>query len=350
MRVWVDIDNAPQVQYLVPLGQAFERSGADVVFTARDHGITLDLMQSRGLRFHPVGAAFSRSKVSKAVGVLRRSASLRRVLSSGARPALLVSASRSSAAAARRMRIPSFIVVDYEYVHLGIYRRLGASLLFPDVIDTGIFRRQGFPAAHLIPFRGIKEDITFADVSVEDVAPHYLTDADEHLVRVLFRPPAEESHYHRDSSSVMSRLLLETLAAEPRTVVVFSPRYAWQLEQAESLSWHNEPVLLREAIPFLSLLKASDLVVSAGGTMLREAAYLGVPAYSLFQGSTGAVDRHLQSLGRLEFIKTTDDFHRIRLEKSGDQTPLRGNPSVTDDIVALVSARVGIPSRQVKVR
>jgi predicted glycosyltransferase len=248
------------------------------------------------------------------------------------------------------MRIPSFIVVDYEYVHLGIYRRLGASLLFPDVIDPGIFRRQGFSAAHLVPFRGIKEDITFANVSVENVAPQHLTDADEHLVRVLFRPPAEESHYHRDASSVMSRRLLETLAANARTVVVFSPRYAWQLEQAESLSWHNEPVLLRDAVPFLPLLKASDLVVSAGGTMLREAAYLGVPAYSLFQGSAGAVDRHLQSLGRLELIRTTDDFHRIRLEKSGDRTPLRGNPRVTNDIVKLVSARVGAASTQVEVR
>lgn len=342
MRVWVDVDNAPQVQYLVPLGQAFERSGADVAFTARDHGITLDLMRSRGLRFQPVGAAFSRSKVSKAAGVLRRAASLRRLLSGGAQPTLLISASRSSAAAARSMRIPSFIIIDYEYVHLGIYRRLGASVLFPDVIDTGIFRRQGFPAAHLIPFHGIKEDITFADVSVQDVAPHHLTDADEHLVRVLFRPPAEESHYHRDASSVISRRLLETLAADPRTVVVFSPRYGWQLEQAESLSWHNEPVLLREAVPFLPLLKASDLVVSAGGTMLREAAYLGVPAYSLFQGSAGAVDRHLQSLGRVEVIRTTDDFHRIRLEKSEHQTPLRGNPGVINDIVELVSAQIGV--------
>jgi predicted glycosyltransferase len=339
VRVWVDVDNAPQVQYLVPLAQGFERSGADVVFTARDHGITLDLMRSRGLRFHAVGAAFSRSKISKAAGVLRRSASLRRLLSGAARPTLLVSASRSSAAAARGMHIPIFIVVDYEYVHLGIYRRLGATLLFPDVIDTDIFRRQGFPAAHLIPFRGIKEDITFADVIVEDIAPHHLTDANEQVVRVLFRPPAEESHYHREASSRISRQLLETLATDPRIVVLLSPRYEWQLEQAESLTWHNEPVLLREAVPFLTLFKAVDLVISAGGTMLREAAYLGVPAYSLFQGSPGAVDRHLQSIGRLEFIRTTDDFDRIRLEKSADATPLRSNPLLIDEIVELVSAR-----------
>ena len=45
MRVWVDVDNAPQVQYLVPLGLAFERAGESVAFTARDNGITLDLMR-----------------------------------------------------------------------------------------------------------------------------------------------------------------------------------------------------------------------------------------------------------------------------------------------------------------
>jgi uncharacterized protein len=339
MRVWVDVDNAPQVQYLVPLGRAFERAGADVIFTARDHGITLDLMRSRGLPFHAVGTAFSRSKVSKAVGVLRRSVSLRRLHSGAPKPALLVSASRSSAVAARGMRIPMFIVVDYEYVHLGIYRRLGASLVFPDVIDVGIFQRQGFPASHLIPFHGIKEDITFEDTDVEEVPPHNLPNADGQLVRVLFRPPAEESHYHSDASSVISRRLLKALSADERAVVVFSPRYPWQLDQAESLSWHNEPVLLREAVPFLALLKAVDLVVSAGGTMLREAAYLGVPAYSLFQGDPGAVDRHLQSMGRLELITTTEDFDRIRLEKCRALAPLRRNPGVADEIVQFISAR-----------
>jgi predicted glycosyltransferase len=339
MRVWVDVDNAPQVQYLVPLAQAFERAGAEVVVTARDQGITLDLMRSREVPFHPVGAAFSRSKVSKATGLLRRSISLSRLFA-GSRPTLLVSASRSSAAAARRMRIPSFIVVDYEFVHLGIYRRLGANLLFPEVIEAEVFRRQGFAESQLMPFHGIKEDISFLGHDVGGIAPYQLPGDDQRLVRVLFRPPAEESHYHREESSLIARELLSELAANPRVVVVFSPRYAWQLDAVGSLPWLNQPILLREAIPFLALLKSVDLVVSAGGTMLREAAYLGTPAYSLFQGASGAVDRYLESAGRLTFIRGKEDFSRIRLEKTQGQTPLRSNPAAADEIVELVSARV----------
>ena len=325
MRVWVDVDNAPQVQYLVPLAQAFERAGAELILTARDQGITLDLMRTRDVPFHPVGSAFSRSKVSKATGLLRRSVSLSRLLA-GSRPTLLVSASRSSAAAARRMRVPTFIVVDYEFVHLGIYRRLGANLLFPDVIEAEVFLHQGFSESRLMPFHGIKEDISFLGQDVAGIAPHPLPGDNKGLVRVLFRPPAEESHYHREETSRIAQELLRELASNPHVVVVFSPRYTWQLDDIGSQPWINEPILLREAIPFLPLLKSVDLVVSAGGTMLREAAYLGTPAYSLFQGSPGAVDRYLETAGRLAFIRQKEDFRLIRLEKSTGQTPLQPQP------------------------
>jgi uncharacterized protein len=340
MRVWVDVDNAPQVQYLVPLGLAFERAGESVAFTARDNGITLDLMRSRGVPYRAVGERFSRSRTAKVTGLLKRSRALRQAMRPES-PALLVSASRPSALAARLMRLPSFIVVDYEYVNLSIYRFLGSHLLFPDVIDPGVFERQGFGKERLIPFSGLKEDISFAGADLANVDPHPLPLVGESAVRVLFRPPAEESHYHRAASSEIASELLAMLARMENVVVIFSPRYDWQIVHVEALSWRKPPVVLREAIPFLRLLGAADLVVSGGGTMLREAAYLGVPAYSLFQGSPGGVDRHLEAIGRLALLSRSDDFGRIRLEKREPWSPLRSNPTTPDEIVRLVLARTG---------
>jgi predicted glycosyltransferase len=46
---------------------------------------------------------------------------------------------------------------------------------------------------------------------------------------------------------------------------------------------------------WLNLIWYSDLVISGGGTMNREAAALGVPVYSIFLGKSGAVDRYLSS-------------------------------------------------------
>ncbi len=340
MRVWVDIDNPPQVQYLVPLGHAFERAGADVVFTARDHGITIDLLLASESTFHVVGSQFGASKASKALGLLRRTRSLARLLRQLGSPNVLVSASRPSAAAAKRLGIPAFIVCDYEYVNLAIYRVLGANLLFPDLIGEAVFKDRHFRDSQLMPFRGLKEDLTFAEVSLDDFTPHLFPGVADDAVRVLFRPPAEESHYHRKQSSLIAQELLEKLAADPGIVVVFSPRYEWQRSTVEGIRWGNDPVVLREAIPFLPLLMAVDLVISAGGTMLREAAYLGVPAYSLFQGPTGAVDRHLESIGRLELVTSSADFRKIKLERTPRRTRLEGNPQLADDIATSVLERV----------
>jgi predicted glycosyltransferase len=341
IRVWVDIDNAPHVQYLLPLAHAFERVGAEVVVTARDRGITLELLRERGTGFHAVGSQFGKSKVSKVLGLTRRAHSLISLFRAIGAPDVLVSSSRPSVAAAKWMAIPAFILCDYEHVHLGIDRWLGSTLLFPDVINRSAFKDRGFPDSRLIPFRGLKEDITFAEVSLNDVEPYKFTEIrSDALTRVLFRPPAEESHYHTPESGRIALELLEYLATESGAVVVFAPRYDWQSRHVLRLRWRNEPVLLRSALPFLSLLTAVDLVISGGGTMLREAAYLGVPAYSLFRGATGDVDRYLESIGRLSMLRSRDDFPKIQLRREPRKPALRENPRLPEELVEAISARL----------
>ena len=41
--------------------------------------------------------------------------------------------------------------------------------------------------------------------------------------------------------------------------------------------------------------------------MNREAAALGVPVYSIFRGTTGAVDKYLEEEGRLTMLKSVED-------------------------------------------
>jgi predicted glycosyltransferase len=100
-----------------------------------------------------------------------------------------------------------------------------------------------------------------------------------------------------------------------------------------------DPVVLERPIPFVSLLKDADAVVSAGGTMLREAAYLGVPAYSIFRSRIGAVDRHLASLGRLCMLTSASDFPRIDLSTRGSLRPLHGESHVADDVASVMIER-----------
>jgi predicted glycosyltransferase len=331
VRAWIDIDNPPQVQYLLPLKREFEEAGAETLLTARDHTSTLELLRGRCEAFHPVGSSFGRSKVRKLTGVLRRSRALAALVSEWGRPDLLVCSSRSSALTARRLGIPAFAILDYEFVDLRIFRLAGTYVVFPQVIGADSFSERGIRPDRLVPFPGLKEDISFARVAVADVAPHRFDDGLYSLPKLLVRPPAEESHYHRTASGELAVELLRHLSGRDDLVVVFSPRYDWQTAYLDRFVWHTTPIVLRRAVPFVALLKSVGGVVSSGGTMLREAAYLGLPSFSIFAGRIGAVDRYLESIGSVTVIRSRADFPRVRLGQAA-ATPGR-NPAVAHDLV-----------------
>lgn len=339
MRIWIDIENPPQVQYLLPFRNAFERVGANVVITARDYGITYELLANAGVDFHPVGAAFGRERWRKALGLARRARSLSQLNRRLGRPDALITAGRASAVVARRMRIPAFVLTDYEHTNHSVGRLTRSYIVFPDAIDPASFREGGIRADRLVSYAGLKEDLTFAGVDVDATAPHAL-DAPERLVRVLFRPPAEESHYYSPESGEVSLALLDHLSQREDAVLVLAPRYPRQAADLDRFDWVNRPLVLDRAIPFLSLLKAVDVVISSGGTMVREAAYLGVPAYSILRNAAGGVDRHLEALGRLRFITSPDDFGELVLRRAARKPVLASNPQLLHELVDAMLERI----------
>jgi hypothetical protein len=344
VRLWVDVDNPPQTRYLLPLARALGEKGLEVVVTARDYGDTFAILRDENSPFHPVGAHVGGNRLLKVIGVLQRSEQLVRLLGSHDRPDLLLSGSRSAVIAARRLRIPSFVILDYEYVDVLVYELAGSYIVHPDVIDERVFRRRGIRRRRLMPFAGLKEDFSFADFDIAAAVPHQFGDGDDASTRVLFRPPAEESHYYRSDSRRLAIELLRHLGEEGARII-FSPRYAWQIRYLDSLPTSaKEPVVLRQPVQFVSLLKGVDAVVSAGGTMLREAAFLGVPAYSVFRSRIGAVDRYLASIGRLSLLTSTDDFSRLQLQRRPSIAPLREGRRTVDDVVEMILRRASSSS------
>ena len=341
LHAWVDIENPPQVQYLTPVIRAFRRRGSDVFVTARDYGITFDLLRAEGIDFTPVGRHFGAGKRAKVVGTAKRIRALRRLVAKIPRTDLVVSASRSASMAARSLGVPSFALCDYEHVNLFAFRLAGAHVVHPDVISDESFVARGVSRSRLIKYHGMKEDLTFGDLDVDAIQPHdFPTLSGSERVKVLVRPPAEESHYHRAESSELGRRALERFASDESVSTIFSPRYEWQADALTALDWKVPPVVLAEPLPFVSLLKAVDVVVSGGGTMTREAAYLGVPAVSLFQGQVGDVDRYLESIGRLAIIRSGDALAAFDFCGLTRREPLHGNRSAADDVVDAVTGVV----------
>jgi len=318
MRVWIDIDNPPQVQYLLPFVAPLRRMDASVFVTARDYGITKQLLADRDVDAQVVGRESGGSKVAKLGAVVARAERLSRIVARQGGADFVISGSRSAAITARRRRMGCFVVCDYEHAELGLFQRLGARIVHPDVIPGSAFERKGFAAGRLVPFTGLKEDLTFDGVDVDAVRGH---DFGTPLRKILFRPPAESSHYFDPRSRTLSLEVLGHLSQQDDSVVVFSHRAPSQIAELKLFSWRNEPIVLHRPLPFLSLLKGVDLVVSSGGTMLREAAYLGIPACSTFRSRMGAVDEQLARERRLALVQSLADF--VRFERS----PLSSRPS-----------------------
>jgi predicted glycosyltransferase len=193
----------------------------------------------------------------------------------------------------------------------------------------------------LVPFPGLKEAISFAGIDLESIEPYVVPGIDANAVaRVLFRAPGEETHYFVQESLSFALDLLSRLAARDDLVVVYIPRYPSQTTYLDRFSWRNKPYVLRQSVPFVSLLKSVDAVISSGGTMLREAAYLGLPAYSIFRSEIGQVDRHLESLGRLTVLESPDELPAFR-PRYGKLDPLPADPALVgrlaDTIVDLAA-------------
>ena len=225
------------------------------------------------------------------------------------------------------MRVPSFVIGDYEYSNSSVYRLTRSTILYPDVIDPAPLLAGGIRREQLVAFRGIKEDISLGSVDTAATAPHRFSEIeDDALVRVLFRPPSERSHYYNPDSRSLALRAFEYLAQQPDVIVIISPRHAWQADELVRIPSRNEPIVLDRPVPFVALLKAVDVVVCSGGTMLREAAYLGVPAYSIFKSRIGGVDRYLASIGRVHLIQSPEALPTIQLEKAPPAALLRSNP------------------------
>jgi predicted glycosyltransferase len=337
--VWIDIDNPPQVQYLLPFRAAFEAAGLDTVVTARDYGRTVEMLRAAGARPHVFGKRVGRGRLRKGAAALHRAHEQTRFFAEFGHPDVLLAASRSAAVAARRMGIPGYLIGDYEHIHLGIYRFTDSKIFYPELVGAAHYLRHGLRPDQLIPFRGLKEDLTFAGLDIDRVEAHDLGDVPAHLFKVLFRPPSETSHYHDARSTEMARATLAWLA-EAGALVVFAPREPSQVRLLEDLPWRHPPLTLERSVPFASLLKCVDAVICSGGTMLREAAYLGIPAYSIFCSQTGAVDRWLQDIGRAVLLQTPADLSGIELRKRGPLKRLDTNPQLLDQLAEVIIAAV----------
>ena len=314
-KIWIDLDNTPHVPFFEPIIEELKTRGFDVVVTARDAFQVCQLADKKGLSYTQIGRHHGKNRLLKAFGLLLRAVQLSPI---GLRekPVLAVShGARSQILLSNWLGIPTVLIADYEHSRFPPMMR-PTWLLAPDAIsDQSLCLKNG----HIRKYSGLKEDVYAWKLAPDPALLKDLGISDADII-VTVRPPATEAHYHKHDSVVLFEAFMERAARTPNVKIVLLPRNRKQEQQIRTKwsKWfeNGKTIIPTDAIDGLNLLWHSDLVVSGGGTMNREAAALGVPVYSIFRGTIGAVDRRLSEEGRLVLVESEADVERkINLTK-----------------------------------
>ena len=314
VRVWVDCTAAAHPLVLRPLIERLEARGDEVFVTAREYGQTLGILERLGILYTAVGEHGGASALGKGTALAGRSARLARVVW-GRRPELaLAHGSVDLAVVSSLLRIPSAQMQDYEFAgwQRQIAFRAARRVLMPDSIPPERLRRVGAKERKLVRYPGLKEEYYLADFE-PDAAVLDELGLDREKVLVVVRPPPETSEYHARND--LYGAAIRRLADERGVQAVVIPRTERQGEEVRAMGAANLIVPGR-AIDAQSLIAFADLVVSAGGTMNREAVALGTPVFTTFAGRMGGVDEALIAEGRLRVLEDPADLALRRRETS----------------------------------
>jgi predicted glycosyltransferase len=325
LRVWIDISAPAHVLVFRPLIAILRERGAEVEVTAREYAQTVELLQLHGIEAELIGRHGGRSRTGKLARMLGRLSGLRRWARGRGFDVALAHGSHYLTMAARSLGIPSGTTHDYEYAtwqhHFGL--RAASVVVFPEAVPAGRLARYGVRPPKLRQYAGLKEEYYLfdfePDASVLDRFPY-----NPERVLVVVRTPPDVSLYHRRSNPLFPQVLA-FLGRHADVQALVLPRSPEQGDYVRTLELPSV-VVAEHALDAQSLIAFADVVVSAGGTMNREAAALGVPVYTTYGGQLGGVDEGLIREGRLrpltdpralELRKRTGDSGRVRRDPAG---------------------------------
>jgi hypothetical protein len=335
MRVWIDITAPAHVLVFKPLVEIMRGRGDEVEITARDYAQTLQLLELHGLEADAVmGRHAGRSRVQKARQMTSRLGGLRKWAKGRDFDVALAHGSHELTISARRLGIPSSTTFDYEFATLQhqLGCRAATRVVVPDAIPPDRLKKYGVRPPKLVQYPGLKEEYYLADFEPD----RSLLDrfgVDPARVLVVLRPPPDVSLYHRHSNPLFPQTL-EHLGRSDDVQAFVLPRTEEQREYVKGLALPSV-ILPEDAVDAQSLIALADLVVSAGGTMNREAAALGVPVYTTYGGRLGGVDEELIRSGRL---KPLTDPRALELTKRDPQSAPRIRREPSEMLRLLLSA------------
>jgi hypothetical protein len=315
-KIWIDLDNSPHVPFFSPIIPELKARGFEIFLTARDSYQVVELLKYYGIEARIIGKHYGKLKILKFLGTAWRAVSLAYAVRKEKIDLSLSHGSRGCMLASALLGKETIAIIDYEHTSKVSVSRMKLWVIHPEIIRI---EKSSDEQKKYLEYPGIKEDVYLPSFHPDPQLRTRLGIAKDDLL-VTLRPPATEAHYHNPEAEELLAATLTKFCNMQGARVLLLPRNKNQ-ERELRAAWPKEIASGKIVIPAkvedgMNIIWNSDLVVSGGGTMNREAAAMGVPVYSIFRGPIGAVDRFLESEGRLVLLENVEQVQsRIRAER-----------------------------------
>jgi len=324
MRAWVDFTNTAHVPVLRPLVELLEEDGHEVELTARPLSHTLELLDDWG---HPYRVIGQHGGARRARKVLTTAARLRAMLRFGRGRRFdfaLAHASVDLPPAARLLGIPNTTMFDYEWATAqhNVVCRLADRVLVPEAIPPERLERYGARPPKLVRFEGLKEEYYLSDWEPDPRALKALRLDRRRVICVVRTAPSYALYLGGSENQLLTGVLRRLAVDDAQTVVLARTDEQRRAVQAVS----DRFVVPNRAVDGSSLVAFADVLVSAGGTMNREAAVLGTPVWSIFEGRLGGVDERLVGEGRLRLLADPGEIELRKKPAGAASSRIRRDP------------------------
>lgn len=340
-KIWIDLDNSPHVPFFLPIADELRKRGYEVILTARDSYQVCDLLKFHNVSCIVIGKHWGKHRAFKIFGTFLRALQLSMYIRKEKVDLAISHVSRSQLLCSFLLGIQTLTIADYEFIaKLGFQK--SDWLFMPQSIEDATAPK----AKHdVMKYPGLKEDVYVPRFRPDSSLKEQLGISGGDLV-VTVRPPATEAHYHNPEGEILLDATLRMLVERPDARVILLPRNERQdkILRKDWRQWiENRKIIIPDkVVDGLNLIWFSDLVISGGGTMNREAAALGVPVYSIFRGQIGSVDKYLAASGRLVLVENVEQLNTkvrlVRRETADENSIERGH--ALECIVAGISSIV----------
>ena len=337
-KIWIDLENTPHVLFFNPIIKELKKKYS-IIVTSRDYSRVDELADMFGMVHKKIGRHFGKNKVLKLYGLIYRAFQLILFIKKENPILALNHGSRTQLLASKILGIECITCEDYEYGQ-DIPLMYSSLNIVPQVLFN-IYNNRNFKK--IAGYPGLKEDV-YVEGYLPDKAVKKCLGIKSSYIVITIRPPATEAHYHNKNSEIIFESVVDFLCSKKNTYIILIPRTKRQ-EASIRKMWANQISRKRIIIPDravngLDLIWYSDLVLSGGGTMIREAAALGVPSYSFFKGQMGAVDKYLSENNKLIILKDTNDIYtKINLARRyRPKLPISNGRAALESIVNTIDS------------